>query len=401
MTLRWQLHALDLPLNRVAKVVDFTSCEWLIGHNGPRGAIITGPATDPGLIAATADGAHLEIGYTDDTDGTWVTLSEAVVMESIRVTEGLTDTITIRAHTLEQWVTDRLSWREPDTDPSAWTVEPISTYVGAGPGISLAICFQFLNENVNSTASPLSGRELPWLIGADGDANYPPSPEPSFDGLTIRLRPVSATLTDCAAILNAGIWLLRTNDNTDREVVWRRGDRTDNDVSFPPQIIAKLTRRKTRPTATAIVIGDSASGASRTWRLVTDSTAAAAWGWIEKLVDAGDSAAGDGDELDRRGTAELAASAATGSVSIELNALAEDSADATLRRRIGRDWYVGDMGAVALPDGTVHVDIIGEARILLNADGATVTPVLGRTSSIPTPPTLNLERRVHVLEANR
>ncbi|MGC9544033.1 siphovirus ReqiPepy6 Gp37-like family protein [Streptomyces sp. UG1] len=152
--------------------------------------------------------------------------------------------------------------------------------------------------------------------------------------------------------------------------------------------LRSITYKQSAPTVThALVQGSEVEApADRKFVEVADSTAAATWWRVEKLVD-GSAETDTNGELTQAGNEELASGAAP----VELATVTVD----TPELKAGRDFGLGDKVTIALPTGLEVADVVRSIHLQATpGSGEHVTSLVGSPEATTDPQTVRLIREL-------
>jgi hypothetical protein len=119
-------------------------------------------------------------------------------------------------------------------------------------------------------------------------------------------------------------------------------------------------------TTNKVVVAGQGTGSARLIREASDATSIGTWGLAETFQDRRDTA--DTTELDKAGAETLAAGIRP--TTVVFAPLDTDG------QAFGRDWSLGDTVTV-MAGGLTVIDQIREVHVVLDENGATITPSVG------------------------
>lgn len=362
---------------------EWTSIDSMLKFNEPASSTITLPAstavldqvnTDGGRIVLVRDKAIWSAGPIERTGPyTW---SAAAGQSSGpgQLTVSWTDDLAL--------IAGRLTYPDPTATETAQLVDFYElTATNAETAMRSLV-------DLNAGPSALTARRIPQLaLGSVAGVGT------SIDVRT-RFEPVTDVLRS-AALAGGGLGF-RTQQVAGQILfsVYAPADRTGR-IRYSRGLgnLRAFSYEPEAPTCTTAIVGGDGTGATRTIRSSSDSTATARWWRLERWVN-------QSSETSTTVMDQAAAEAlASGAERAQLRAETVDTAD----QRYGVDYQLGDRVSVELYPGVTVTDVVRAVRLTASPDqGEVVTPLIG-SSDATTDPRLvalyrSIERRLGRLE---
>lgn len=364
-------------------ISEWTDLDSMLKFNEPASSTITLPAsttvldqinTDGGRIALIRDGSIWSAGPIERTGPYTWSAAAGQASGPGQLTVSWTDDLAL--------IAGRLTYPDPTAAETAQTVD---YYTLAATNAETA-----MRGLVNLNAGPgaLAGRQIPQLaLGSVAGVGTAIDVKTRFEPVTDVLR--------SAALAGGGLGfrtqqvgsqiLFSVYAPADRSgrIRYSRGLGNLRSFSYEPEA----------PTCTTAIVGGDGTGATRTIRSSSDSTATARWWRLEKWVN--QSSETSTTVMDQAAAEALAA----GAERAQLRAETVDTAD----QRYGVDYQLGDRVSVELYPGVAVTDVVRAVRLTASPEqGEVVTPLIG-SSDATTDPRLvalyrSIERRLGRLE---
>lgn len=346
----WTLYVRNADLGREAQIDDYTTLNAIVRFNDVGTWELKLDRRAAAADALVQPGAGIEIRRDD-----FVILTGPVT----RVKRDRSDRInalTVSGVDDNVWLQRRLAHPQPASTAPPYSTSADDVRTGAGS----TVIWEYVNVNLGPGA--ISTRELPTLtmatdpeVGADvtGRARYDELLE-LIKGLAVAGGDLGFKISQDGAGL---VFSVYEPDDKSTSVVFSEGFGN----------LSAFTYEQTAPTYTYVYGGGEGEGTARTIVEGQDSTAVAAWGRIEKLVDAREKE--DGPEVSQQIATALAENAEK--LSLEITPVD------TTNLKYGEHYQLGDIVSVVV-DGVVLTDIVRQVEIKLSPQGPQeLVPVLG------------------------
>ncbi len=346
----WTLYARNSDLGREAQIDDFSSLDAVCRFNDVGTWELTLDRRAAAADALVQSGAGIEIRRDD------FVIMTGPVTRVKRDRSDRSNLLTVSGVDDNVWLARRLAHPQP-----ASTAPPYNSSADdARTGVGSTVIWEYVNVNLGPGA--ISPRELSVLtMATDPEVGSTVSGRARYDVLLELIQNLAVAAGDI------GFSITQVDDGLVFEV-FEPADKSDS-IVFSEGFgnLSSFTYEQQAPEYTYVYGGGDGEGTARTIVEGQDSTAVAAWGRIEKLVDARQQ--DDGPSVAQ----QIQTALSENSERLTLDITPVD----TTNLKYGVHYQLGDRVSVVV-DGVVITDLVLQVEISLTPSGPQrLTPVLG------------------------